>query len=192
MALVKAAEEANLNAGDGGGGTHVRGVDTTSMARKYHNMVLGGKVRAAVHTVMNRDGGGAYGPFDLASKSGNPVIDVLQERHPTSCVQSEEDFNDRPDTSDRLDLMPVYCFKECVHKAASCLSGGTGPCGVETDMLKNWLLHHGVQSEHLCEVIAMRVDWLSNGSPPLCCLPCCQHCSHCHPGQKPRGTPIGD
>ena len=33
-------------------------------------------------------------------------------------------------------------------------------------MLKNWLLRHGAQSEHLRDVMAMWVDWLSNGSPP--------------------------
>ena len=33
-------------------------------------------------------------------------------------------------------------------------------------MLKNWLLCHGAQSERLREVMAMWVDWLSNGSPP--------------------------
>ena len=32
-------------------------------------------------------------------------------------------------------------------------------------MLKNWLLRHGVQSERLCEAMAIWVDWLSNGSP---------------------------
>jgi hypothetical protein len=63
-------------------------------------------------------------------------------------------------------LMPVYSFEECVQKAASRFSGGAGPCGVEVDMLKNWFLRHGVQSEHLSEVMATWVDWLSNGSPP--------------------------
>jgi hypothetical protein len=33
-------------------------------------------------------------------------------------------------------------------------------------MLKNWLLCHGVQSEGLCKVMTMWVDWLSNSSPP--------------------------
>ena len=33
-------------------------------------------------------------------------------------------------------------------------------------MLKNWLLCHGAQSERLRDVMAMWVDWLSNGSPP--------------------------
>ncbi len=62
--------------------------------------------------------------------------------------------------------MPVYCFEECVQKAALHLSGGAGPCSVKADMLKNWLLRHGVQSEHLHEVMATWGDWLSNSSSP--------------------------
>ncbi len=129
-------------------------------------MVLGGKVRAAMSLVTNRDGSGAYCPYNLDSKSGRPVINRLQEKHPTSCVPLEEDFNNHPDAPNCLDLMPVYCFEECVQKAASRISSGAGPCGVEADMLKNWLLRHGVQLEHLCEVMATWVDWLSKGSPP--------------------------
>ena len=60
MTLVKAIEEANLDVGGGSGSTHVWWVDTTSMARKYHNMVLGGEVRATIHMVTNRDSGRAY------------------------------------------------------------------------------------------------------------------------------------
>ena len=62
--------------------------------------------------------------------------------------------------------MPIYCFEECVAKAAAHLSGGTGPCGVDAIMLKNWLLCHGIQSERLCDGMATWVDWLSNGLPP--------------------------
>jgi hypothetical protein len=35
--------------------------------------------------------------------------------------------------------MPVYCLEECVAKAAAHLSGSAGPCGVDAEMLKNWL-----------------------------------------------------
>jgi hypothetical protein len=167
MALVKAVEEANLDAGGGGSGTRVQWVDTTLMTRKYHSIVLGSKVRAAVRMVTNRDGSSAYRPFDLDSKSGRPVINMLQEKHPASQFPSEEDFDDHHDAPDRLDLMPVYCFEECVQKAASRLSSSARPCGVEVDMLKNMLVCHGFQSECLCEVMATWVDWLSNGSPPF-------------------------
>ncbi len=166
VALVKDVEEANLDIGGGGGGAMARQDDTTSMARKYHNMVLGGKVRAAVRMVTNRDVGRAYRPFDTDSKSGRPVIDVLREKHPDTRVPSEWDFDEHPGAPDCLESMLVYCYEECVAKAAAHLSGSAGPCGIEADMLKNWLLRHGAQSEHLRDVMAMWVDLLSNGSPP--------------------------
>jgi hypothetical protein len=62
--------------------------------------------------------------------------------------------------------MPVYCFKECVAKAAARLSGSVGPCGVDAEMLKNWYLHHGDHSGRLHDAMATWVDWLSNGLPP--------------------------
>jgi hypothetical protein len=46
VALVREVEEATLDIGGGGGGPSAWMEGTTSIARKYHNMVLGGKVRA--------------------------------------------------------------------------------------------------------------------------------------------------
>ncbi len=107
MAFVKAVKEANLDVGGGSDSTRVRRANTTLLARKYHNMVLGGKVRAAVRMVTDRDGGGAYHLYDLDLKSGHPVIDVLWEKHPAARVPSEEDFDVHPGAPDCLDLMPV-------------------------------------------------------------------------------------
>jgi len=165
VALVREVEEATLDVGGGGGGPHAWPEDATSIARKHHNMVLGGKVRAAVLMVTNRGTGGAYRPFDLDSKSGRPIIEVLREKHPASHVPSEEDFDAHVGAPDCLELMPVYCFEECVAKAAACLSGSAGPCGVDTEMLKNWLLRHGDHSGRLRDAMAMWVDWLSNELP---------------------------
>jgi hypothetical protein len=103
---------------------------------------------------------------DLDLKSGRPIIDVLREKHPAARVPLEEDFDVHPGAPDCLDSMPVYCFEECVAKAAAHLSGGAGPCGVESIMLKSWLLRYGVQSKHIWEVMVTWVDWLSNGLPP--------------------------
>ncbi|KAL3822014.1 hypothetical protein ACHAXA_003000 [Cyclostephanos tholiformis] len=120
VALVKEVEEANLDSGGGGRRVDVRRQDkTTSLARRYDAMVLGGKVRAAVRMVTNRGTGGPYRPNDLDSKSRRPVIDVLREKHPESVVPSEWDFDAYPDAADLLDTMPVYCFEECVAKAAA-------------------------------------------------------------------------
>ncbi len=108
VALVREVEEANLDVGGGGRGARARPEDTTSIARKYHTMVLGGKVRAAVRMVTNRGTGRSYRPFNLDSKSGRPVIDVLREKHPAFHVPSEEDFDAHVGAPDCLDSMPVY------------------------------------------------------------------------------------
>ena len=70
VALVREVEEATLDVSGGSGGIHTRQEDTTSIGRKYHNMVLGRKVHAAVGMVTNRGTYCAYQPFDLDSKSG--------------------------------------------------------------------------------------------------------------------------
>ncbi len=128
--------------------------NATSLACRYDAMVLGGKVIAAVRIFTNRGSGGPYHLHDLDSKSGHPVIDVLHEKHPDCCVPSEEDFDAYPDAADLLDTMPVYCYKECIAKTAARLSGGAGPCGVEAEMLKHWLLRHGAHSEKLRKAMA--------------------------------------
>jgi hypothetical protein len=165
VALVREVEEATLDVGGGSGGPRARPEDTTSIARKYHYMVLGGKVHAAVRMVTHRGTGGAYQLFDLDSKSGRPVIEVLREKHPASCVPSEEDFDAHVEAPDCLESMLVYCFEECVAKATACLSGSAGPCGIDAEMLKNWLLRHGDHYGCLRDAMAMWVDWLSTGSP---------------------------
>jgi hypothetical protein len=144
--------------------------DATSIARKYHNMVLGGKVRAAVRMVTNRGTGGAYRPFDLDSKSGRPVIEVLREseKHPASRVPSEEDFDAHIGAPDCLDSMPVYCFEECVAKAAARLSGSAGPCGVDAEMLNNWLLRHGVQWSPSALLLSGILRQHTRVSPSVC------------------------
>ena len=140
--------------------------DATSLARRYDAMVLCGKVRAAVWMVTVRGTGGPYRPNNLDSKSGRPVIDVLWDKHPECVVPSEEDFDAYPDAEDLLDTMPVYCYEECVAKAVVRLSGSAGPCGVEAEMLKHWLLRRGAHSETLREAMADWVYWLSNDLPP--------------------------
>jgi len=60
LALVKGAEEANLDVSGGGRGPRVGGEDTTLITRNYHTMVLEKKVYATVHMVMNSGTGGAY------------------------------------------------------------------------------------------------------------------------------------
>ncbi len=152
---MKEVEEAKLDSGVGGRRVEVLHQDNaTSLARRYDAMVLEGKVRAAVRMVTNRGSGGPYCPYDLDSKSGCPVINVLQEKHPDCCVPLEKDFEAYPDATNLLNTTLVYCWEECIAKAAARLSGGAGPCGVEAEMLKHWLLQHSAHPEKLSKAMA--------------------------------------
>jgi hypothetical protein len=140
--------------------------DATSLTRQYNTMVLGGKVHAAIRMVTIRGAGRPYRPHNLDSKYRRLVINVLWDKHLDCCVPLEEDFDSYPNAANLLDTMSVYCYEECVAKAAAQLSGSAGPCSVEAKMLKHWLLRHGAHSQKLREAIATWADWLSNNSPP--------------------------
>ncbi len=150
VTVVKEVEEANLDSGGGGRRVSVQCQDdATSLARKYNNMVLGCKVRAAIRMVTNRGARGPYHPHNLDSKSGRLVIDVLWDKHPDCRVLLDKDFDAYPNAANLLDTMRISCCDECFSKAAARLSGSAGPCGMEAKMLKHWLLRHGAHLEHL-------------------------------------------
>jgi len=48
----------------------------------FNTCVLSGRLCSAVCTLTNRDGGGVLCPDDLCTKTGCPVLEVLQEKHP--------------------------------------------------------------------------------------------------------------
>ena len=49
---------------------------------------------------------------------------------------------------------------------ANKLSGGAGPCSVDTVSLKNYMLRFGKQSAELREEMAAWTEWLGNEQPP--------------------------
>ena len=163
-ALVKGVEEEAQVSGFGA--THTHEFEVESAGWRYESMVLSGKIRAAVRMVTDRDPGGPFKPDDKCTKSGRPVIDVLREKHPKAVIPSDEEFDTHPDGPEAMESPSITCYEENVAKAASKLSGGAGPCGVEGIMLRNWLLWHGNNSELLREELGQWVYWLSNGSPP--------------------------
>ena len=54
-----------------------------AVAPSFHETVLSGKLRQAVHCATNREGGGGCPlPEEKCTKIGQPVAEVLQEKHP--------------------------------------------------------------------------------------------------------------
>ena len=53
-----------------------------AVARSFHKTVISGKFHQAVRRETDREGGGCLLLGDKCTKTGQPVTDVLQEKHP--------------------------------------------------------------------------------------------------------------
>jgi len=107
---------------------------------------------------------------DKCTKTGGPVLNVLQDKHPALCnppLASEttdgafESYEDGTPA-----VIPVVITAETVERVASKLSGTAGLGGTDAVNLWNWLLHFGMESEALCKEMASWAMWLTNESPP--------------------------
>ena len=124
--------------------------------RAFLTQVLAGKIRNAVRSVTGRNQGGVMYPADSCSKTGRPVLEVLQGKHPPLRV---------PDLADPS----VKCFEHYEHLpevvpsdftesdvawVAAKLQGSAGAGGAESVEMRNWLLRFGLGSEELSEELA--------------------------------------
>ena len=53
-----------------------------AVARSFHKTLLLGKLHQAVRQATDREGGGCLLPGNKCTKTGQPVADVLREKHP--------------------------------------------------------------------------------------------------------------
>ena len=106
-------------------------------------------------------------PGDLDSKTGQPVIDVLRDKHPvmrTPCMldwkwSSFEDYAENPD------VIPLNISEEDVMWVAGKLSGASGPSGKDVMAYQIWLLRFGQALTGLWEEMTAWTDWLENYFP---------------------------
>ena len=140
-----------------------------AVARSFHETVLSGKLRQAVRRATDREGRGCLLLGGKFTKTGRPVADVLQEKHPDmrvppvenpACAAFEE-YEDVPET-----VLPDFT-EDDVTWVASKISGAAGAMGAEAVELCNWLLCFRCSSEELMVIIAILADWMANSSPPL-------------------------
>ena len=123
--VAELVEDTVATARRGEGGLK-RDKDNDSIARQYHSMVIGGRLRGAVRMLTNRDGGGVLHPEETDVKSGRKVIEVLQEKHPELMIQDLEKEGwasfEKYDTCKTT--IPVDCTEEIVSVVAGKLGGG--------------------------------------------------------------------
>jgi hypothetical protein len=168
--------------------------DDESEARAFNARVLSGKIRSAVRTLTNRGSGGVKLPDDICTKTGRPIIDVINEKHPPLRDPGEE--IGRPDTPfepySTVPLpVPLLVTPDLVEVVASHLSGSAGPGGTDSITLANWLLRYGEASERLREALAALGTELASGNPPWASYRALRACRLVALDKEPGTRPIG-
>ena len=162
-ALVEATEDDILcNVGNGS-----RKADMESMARAFNEKVMSGRLRQATRLFLEREGGkGVLAPDDVCTKTGRPVIDVLNEKHPELRDPAVDVEGGAFETYDATPSpVPLDCTEKTVEAVAVDLSGAAGPSGVDSVSARNMLLRFGKASEKLRKEIACWANWLGKESP---------------------------
>ena len=157
-----------VNAAKQGGGGGKCADDDDSIARRYHSMVIEGKLREAVRWVTNRDGGGVLHPDDVDQKSGKTVAEVLESKHPACMIPDlgQEGWASFEEYEERLNSVPVDCDQEIVQRVADRMKGGAGPSSVDAQAMSQMLLKFGKNSQVLREEMASWVERPGNDSTP--------------------------
>ena len=113
--------------------------DNEQICQQYNPQVLSGRLRPAVRHITDRDKGKVLQAKDLCTKTGKPVIEVLQSKHPSLQMPNGRSnlfqMNDPPP-----EIIPLDITADTVKAVASRLSGAAGPSGTDAIELRNWLL----------------------------------------------------
>ena len=128
------------------------------MTRRYNCMVVSGKVREAVRVARSHDGGRLLHPDSTNPKSGKPVVEILQDKHPEirildAGVDGVMALEPYPAVPAPLPL-PLDSSEAAAARIAKNLSGGAGPDSINSQDLKGWLLCHKKTSQALREELA--------------------------------------
>ena len=170
-----------------------RPLNDDAKARAFNAKVLSGRLRSACRNLTSSDGGGVLQSDDKCTKTGRPVVDVLQGKHPNlrepSSVGNEagvfEPYGSVPTS------IPVDITAQDVESVASRLSGADGPGGTDAVDLRNWLLRFGKESEALREEVALWASWLANGQPPWAAYRALMAARLVALGKQPGVRPVG-
>ena len=152
--------------------------DDDAITRRFHPMLVDGRLRVAVRWATSRSSGGMLSPADTDSKKGRPIINVLRDKHP-DCRTPDLEKDKLASFEEYLpprDGTPLDCDQEIVQDVRNKFSDGVSPSSVDRLALKYWLLRYGKHSQVLREELAVWVEWLRNTAPPLAAYLALQTC----------------
>ena len=138
------------------------------MARRYHNILLSGKLRQTVRWSTYREGGGCLLQDYQCTKTRQPVAEVLREKHLDMCVPPMEKSTCAAFEEYEVvtKTVPLDFTDDDVTWVASKFSSAAGTLRSEAIELRNWLLNCGCLLKELRIVVARMADLMANSPPP--------------------------
>ena len=140
-----------------------RRMSEEAISKTFTSLVLKGKIRTAVRFVTLRGAGGVLSPDNIDAKSGQPVVDVLLEKHPVPIIPAVEvlkHYNVVPE------FVPINITEDTVEQVSGQLTGAAGPGGIDVASLQQWLLRFGVVSQRLHRAVMLLACLMANNIPP--------------------------
>ena len=88
-------------------------------------------------------------PDDICTKSGRPVLEVLESKHPP--MREPQAIGERGGACEEYEdgvptTIPLIISSDTIEEVAVKLSGAAGPGGTDAETLKVWLLGFGQAS----------------------------------------------
>ena len=174
-------------------GGNREGTDEERDFRAFNARVLSGRLRSACRALTNRNGGGVLQPDDVCTKTGLPVLEVLESKHPA--LRDPPSVGEVDGAFERYEetpaIVPVVISNDIVETVASRLSGAAGPGGTDAEDLKGWLLRYGTYSHALRDEFAALATWLANDHPPWASYRALMACRLVALDKQPGTRPVG-
>ena len=88
-------------------------------------------------------------------------------------------------------VIPIVITADTIEDVASKLSGSAGPSGIDSEMLKRWLLGFGNHSGALRRKLADFTTWLATSNPPWAVYRALMACRLVALDKQPGVRPLG-
>jgi len=138
-----------------------------SRLRRFNQLMNQGEIRKAVRYITDREQHSVLHPHEQDTNPknhGKTVLEALQDKHPEH--KCNIDVSGLPVYKNVPAIPKHQVPQETVVMAAKKLHGASGLGGVDSPMLKTWLLRYKQSSVKLQQAIATFAQWIANEIVP--------------------------
>ena len=131
--------------------------DDAKVARTFSNMMMEGKVRAALQLLTKNAGSAPLRLDDVVEECGQTVRDILKDKHPHSEPPHADAILSTHIATANRDFHPILFVSitaEAIRRSALLTEGSAGPSGMDALCWRRLCTAFGEKSNELCSAIA--------------------------------------